>query len=128
MAIGVKRISIVNKEYPEVMDKSEVADFFRISVSSVNAMMADDVIRPIPKVPGVRFSTEKIMELKDSGWTTEADVKPLSSRERMQLQREIRQQKKIIDGLNKTIEKMQAVLKSISREIILFTTEPANEK
>lgn len=128
MAIGAKGTTIVDKEYPEVMDKSEVADFFRISVSSVNAMMAEDIIRPIPKVPGVRFSTAKIMELKDSGWATEEDIKPLSSRERMQLQREIRQQKKIIDGLNKTIGKMQAVLKSISREIILFTTEPANEK
>lgn len=127
MAIGAKGTTIVDKKYPEVMDKSEVADFFRISVSSVNAMMADHVIRSIPKVPGVRFPTAKIMELKDSGWETE-DIKPLSSRERMELKREIRQQKEIIDGLNKTIGKMQAVMKSISREIILFTTEPANEK
>ncbi len=103
-------------ELPTSMDRSEVARLFRISESSVSTMLSEGVITPIPKVPGVRFSTKQLLELMERGAPTEADLKPLTIRERVKLQKTIKAQQK-------EIEKLRRVLKNIVGPAMEYITE-----
>lgn len=91
-------------ELPSVMSKAEVAAYFRISESSLNAMIKEGFIKPIPKVPGVRFSTEQVMELKASGTPSEWDVNPFTPRERAKMKATIKAQEKEIEKLRRVIQ------------------------
>lgn len=87
-----------------VLTISELAKRWKCDPSSLYLMRQKGELKPVEKIPGIKFSVAYIEEFEQAG------LDPLSPRVKRQLEEKIKEQKEYIKLLEEKLNKIKALI------------------